>query len=110
MDLSTAVVERRSIRHFKSDSVPEEVIREIIEKARWAPSWSNTQPWELYVVMGDILERFRKTNRQKYLEEDSHPSEIPMPTDWPDPLKKRRTRLGRSVLESLSITSSMIPN
>jgi len=104
MELSTAVVERRTIRHFKSDLVPEQVIREIIEKARWAPSWANSQPWELYVVIGDTLERFKQINRQKYLEGDSHPSEIPMPTEWPDPLKKRVTWVGKSVLESLSIT------
>ena len=104
MELSTVVVERRTIRHFKSDPVPEEVIREIIEKARWAPSWANSQPWEIYVVTGDFLERFKQINRQKYLEGDSHPPEIPMPAEWPDTLKKRVTKVGKSVLESLSIT------
>jgi len=59
MDIENAVRERRSIRMFKPDPVPKEIIGQILEEARWSPSWGNTQPWELYVVTGDILERFK---------------------------------------------------
>jgi len=52
MDTVTAVKERRSIRKFKSEPVPRELIRGILEQARWSPSWGNTQAWEFYVVTG----------------------------------------------------------
>ena len=41
MELTKAIKERRSIRRYKSDPVPHEVIQEILENAVWAPSAQN---------------------------------------------------------------------
>lgn len=41
---------RRSIRSFKPDDVPDELINKILEAARWAPSGANSQPWEFLVI------------------------------------------------------------
>ncbi len=41
---------RRSIRHFEAREIPENIFSELLEAVRWAPSWSNTQCWELVVV------------------------------------------------------------
>jgi len=103
MDIAAAVKERRSIRKFKPDPVPRELISEIIEKACWSPSWGNTQPWELYVVSGEPLEKFKKANRERCLADESPTPEIAMPEIWPDILKKRYVDVGKSVLYSLSI-------
>ena len=64
MDVSEAVAERRSIRCFKPDEVPEHLIREILDQARWSPSWGNTQPWEFYILTGEKLAEFRAANRK----------------------------------------------
>jgi len=103
MDIRIAVRQRRSIRKFKSDEVPEKVIHEILEDARWAPSWGNTQPWELYVLTGKILDRLKKANRQKVLEGVPFSPDIKMPEIWPECLKKRYIAVGKSVLTSLAI-------
>jgi nitroreductase len=50
MDLFDAIKGRRSIRKYKSDPVPEEVLQKVMEAVRWAPSWANTQCWEVIVV------------------------------------------------------------
>jgi nitroreductase len=50
MDLMEAIRGRRSIRKYKPDPVPEEAFRTLMEAVRWAPSWANTQCWELIVV------------------------------------------------------------
>ena len=50
MDLMEAVKGRRSIRKYKSDPVPEEVLGKVLESIRWAPSWANTQCTEIIVV------------------------------------------------------------
>ena len=42
--------DRRSIYRFTTTPVPDEQIRDILEAGRWAPSWTNTQPWEFIVV------------------------------------------------------------
>ncbi len=44
------VKNRRSIRRFKPDAIPDEYIDKIIEAARWAPSGFNQQPWEFVVI------------------------------------------------------------
>jgi len=50
MELMEAIKGRRSIRKYKPDPVPEEVLRTIMEAVRWSPSWANTQCWEVVVV------------------------------------------------------------
>ncbi len=46
-----AIHQRRSIRSFRDESVPGEMISEMLEAARLAPSASNRQPWRFIVVM-----------------------------------------------------------
>ncbi|MBU2513589.1 nitroreductase family protein [bacterium] len=57
-NLLELVKKRRSIRRFKSDPVPDEIIDKVMEVARWAPSAFNTQPWE-FVILKDEPSRKR---------------------------------------------------
>lgn len=50
MELKDAVFDRRSVRRFTDDPVPDDAVREMLEAARTAPSWANVQPWEFIVV------------------------------------------------------------
>jgi len=50
MDLYQAIKGRRSIRKFKPDFVPKEVLDRIFEMAPWAPSGMNLQNWYFVVV------------------------------------------------------------
>ena len=50
MDVTDAILKRRSIRSFKPDPVEKEKIEKVLEAARLAPSWGNTQPWCFIVV------------------------------------------------------------
>jgi len=47
MDVITG---RRSIRRFTGEPVPDALLQDILTAARWAPSWANTQCWEIVVV------------------------------------------------------------
>ena len=62
MDIAEAIRRRKSIRGFKPDSVPKEVIREILDIAVRSPSGTNTQPWEFAVVTGEVLDRISESN------------------------------------------------
>ena len=44
------IQERRSVFRFKSDDVSQDKIDAILEAARWAPSYVNSQPWDIVVV------------------------------------------------------------
>lgn len=52
MDVDTAIKTRISTRVFKPDPLPEKLVREILEVARWAPSGGNVQPWKVIAVAG----------------------------------------------------------
>lgn len=67
MEFEELVRTRRSVRGYKSTPVPREVIEEIIEVAKGAPSSMNTQPWHVHVLTGEPLDRVRKGNTEKML-------------------------------------------
>ena len=58
LSVDEAVRQRRSIRRFKPDLVPKEMIYQLLEAARLAPSGSNRQPWR-FLVATDSEERKR---------------------------------------------------
>ena len=103
MELHKAVQGRRSIRQFLPKPVSEEMIEDVIQQARWAPSWGNTQVWETLVVTGEPLERFKTQNHEALISGKASKPDISMPHTWEGLNKKRYQNLGRSVLESLSI-------
>lgn len=40
----------RAVRSFRPDPVPQEVIDDVLEVARWSGSASNSQPWEIIII------------------------------------------------------------
>ncbi len=50
-----AIQRRRSIRKFKPDPVPDELINQILEAARLAPSGTNRQPWRFQIIKDQAL-------------------------------------------------------
>ncbi len=53
MNLVEAIKNRRSIRKFENREVPQEILKEVLEDAMWAPSGTNRQNWDIYVVHGE---------------------------------------------------------
>lgn len=49
MDLLRAIKERRAIRNYRANLIPDDKIEKILEAARWAP-FANPRPWEFIVV------------------------------------------------------------
>lgn len=62
MEFYQTVQNRRSVRKYRPDPVPEDTLKRIWEAFRAAPSWANTQPWELIVVDDDqVKARLQET-------------------------------------------------
>ncbi len=53
--IERTIFERRSVRNFKADPVPEPLIHRVLEAGRFAPSGGNCQPWKFIVVMNKEL-------------------------------------------------------
>lgn len=58
-EFGALVRSRHSVRDFRPDPIPEDVLSAILDDARHAPSWSNTRPYCLAVASGERLERLR---------------------------------------------------
>ncbi|MFC1770232.1 nitroreductase family protein, partial [Nitrospirota bacterium] len=50
MNVKEAIESRRSVRRFSSAPVSDEVVQELLEAARLAPSGCNAQPWRFKIV------------------------------------------------------------
>ncbi len=60
MELAEAIKGRRSVRKFKSDPIPKDVLEGILDLAIWAPSGMNRQEWYFVVVQGEKVEKIKK--------------------------------------------------
>jgi nitroreductase len=49
-EIMETILGRRSVRRYQKKDVSDEILNNILEAARWAPSWANVQPWEFVVV------------------------------------------------------------
>lgn len=68
------VMKRRSIRGYDGNrDVPDEVIRNILECSRWAPSGGNGQPWE-FIVIRDKETRYKIADI--FLRQQEHKKEM----------------------------------
>jgi nitroreductase len=76
MEFDDVVLGRRSIRGYKPDPVPKELIEEILTLAMRAPSSMNTQPWNFVVVTGEPLDRIRAGNTERNLAGVPHSREF----------------------------------
>lgn len=67
MEFHRLARERRSVRGYKPDPVPREVLDEVIAVATQAPSSMNSQPWHFHVVTGAPLELIRDGNTERMM-------------------------------------------
>ena len=111
MEVTEAILTRRSVREFKSIPVPYEIIVNILEIATRSPSSSNSQPWEIFVATGKVLERIR----QIYIEraEKGIPGNLDEPrqpqSQWPAGMQERAQRMRTDINSLLKIDSPDSP-
>ena len=101
--LDTLVNERRSIRGYKKEPVSRELITEIIEVAKGAPSSMNTQPWFFHVVTGEPLERIRKGNTEKMMAGADVDREIKMNHGYEGAYRQRQVDIAKQLFAVMGI-------
>lgn len=104
-DVFAAAHTRRSIRAYKSDPVPPQTLRDIVELGRHAPSGSNIQPWRVHVLTGATLKRVGTAIQSAFLsEEHGHKRDYDYYTDPVfEPYLKRRRECGWGLYGILGI-------
>lgn len=96
---------RRSIRAYKTDVVPPETLRDIVELGRYAPSGSNIQPWRVHVLTGTTLQRVGSAIQRAFLtDEPGHVRDYDYYTDPVyEPYLARRRECGWGLYGILGI-------
>jgi nitroreductase len=62
LDIREAIRERKSIRGYKPDMVPKDILRDVLNLALRAPSAMNIQPWKITVITGEVLDNIKRSN------------------------------------------------
>ncbi|MBU2487862.1 MAG: nitroreductase [Proteobacteria bacterium] len=92
MEIIEAVKARKSIRGYLDKPVPREVVAQVLSLAIRAPSAMNTQPWEYYVLAGDVLDQIRKENVE-WLRAGNIPQPDHLVVGWPNDSVYRRRQV-----------------
>jgi nitroreductase len=103
MDYEDIAQDRRSIRGYKTDPIPREILEEIIHIAKHAPSSMNTQPWHFHVLTGEPLERIRKGNTEKMMAGSSVDREIKLNHGYEGPHRERQIEIAVQLFEAMGI-------
>ena len=103
MQFDEVVVGRRSIRGFKPDPVPKELIREIVSLAARAPSSMNTQPWHLHAVAGEPLNRIREGNTERNLAGVPASREIRLHGGYGGVHRERQKQIAAQLFDAMDI-------
>lgn len=112
MSVDEAINSRMSIRAFTPQSVPRELIAELLQIASRAPSGTNTQPWKVYVLQGDsrdtlvdkVCAAHEAMRANPALAAEYHEEYDYYPEKWVSPYIDRRRENGWGLYGLLGIT------
>lgn len=95
MDAIECIKTRMSIRKFKPEPVSKDMLMDVINTAKWSPSYKNSQPWEVAIVSGAKKDELSKILIE-LLEKGEKPNpDIPEPASWPPYIENRIKELFR---------------
>ncbi len=106
MDSLECIKTRRSIRKFTSATVPEKDLKEILDIARWSPSYKNSQPWKAIILSGNKKKELSKILVECLTNEKENSPDLAAPTSWPEAEDKNIKNLMAKRMELTGIDLS----
>lgn len=104
MQFADALRARKSVRAFKADPVPREVVEAILEDAARSPSGTNIQPWKVHVVMGPARDRLiAEVLAHRETRPDDSVAEFPNRGKRKEPYTTRMRTLGKAMYGLIGI-------
>jgi nitroreductase len=105
MNVSTAIESRMSCRAFTETPVAREVIVDILERAKRAPSGGNLQPWFVHVLTGTALHELLSVIREQARRiPQGEGTEYPVyPPNLHEPYRSRRFKVGEDLYATIGI-------
>ncbi len=109
MEFDDVILCRRSIRGYKPDPVPRELIEEILNLAMRAPSSMNTQPWSFYVITGEPLSRIRQGNTERILAGEPDSREFRKGVPFAGQHRERQIGVAKQLFTAMGIARDDAP-
>lgn len=108
VDVYEAVTSRRAVRGFSDEPVSRDVLERVLSAASYAPSGSNVQPWNIYVVTGAPLAQLKKVATERVASGDPWDEReyVMYPDDMTSPYRDRRSAFGRERYSLLGVERS----
>jgi len=103
VSVSEAVMRRMSVRAFLPDPVSEDVVRDILDRARRAPSGGNVQPWRVDALAGAPLDDLRALIAQKLAHGVEPPEYAVYPPNLREPHRSYRHKTGEDMYALLGV-------
>ncbi len=104
MQFADALRARKSVRAFRADPVPREVVEAILEDAARSPSGTNIQPWKVHVVMGPARDRLvAEVLAHRETRPDDSVAEFPNRGKRKEPYTTRMRTLGKAMYGLIGI-------
>lgn len=104
MNVSQAILQRQSIRAFTNQTVKPDLIKEILNTAKHAPSGVNMQPWQVVVLTGNAKQALSSKMIAAFRNDNKEPMDYHYyPTKWVAPFNARRVETGKALYQALDI-------
>jgi nitroreductase len=105
MNVTEAVLSRRSIRQFLDQPVPREALKRVLANAQRAPSGGNVQPWNAVILTGEPLKLLVDAVQARIAANpQDRDSEYPIyPENLAEPYRSRRFGMGEAMYAALDI-------
>lgn len=105
MNVSEALVNRKSVRAFKDQKVATDLIKQILTSAGHAPSGVNTQPWITHILSGGAKNSLQTRLEGAFRDGQKASMEYQYyPLEWAEPFRSRRKDCGLKMYSALEIT------
>lgn len=107
--LASLLHERRSVRGFRPDPVPADILHRIFSMAAQAPSNCNVQPWIVHVVSGESAERMRKTLHDHVRGGAAISPDYPLTGPYPGAYRSRQIEAAKALFAATGVARDDLP-
>ncbi|MEX0738598.1 MAG: nitroreductase [Pseudohongiella sp.] len=103
MTLHDAIHQRRSVRGYLPDAIPDEVLTRIFELAQLAPSNCNVQPWKVFVATGELRDRLSAEMQRRVIAREPANPDYEYRGDFDGEYRKRQVECAVALYSQMGI-------
>lgn len=103
MTLHDAIHQRRSVRGYLPDAIPDHVLTRIFELAQLAPSNCNVQPWKVFVATGDLRDQLSAEMQRRVIAREPANPDYEYRGDFDGEYRKRQVECAVALYSQMGI-------